>query len=227
MWVRGQGAAVAKAVWFHKFYNLPKIEVSWSGMTEAEKEDLAMWLKERAQWVADRKRIDAEEYEKRNAKFAPKNEAKMGMLERYRSRMACRADCGEQNPNLCCSKCKITRKPCLLFFVMLLTSYRLLQRILSIGRLEGAFIYLHDSDFPLSGFSITKHTVERKTPFPKNIYAYFELHDVPGVSEWCSKKKVVIQHTYERGCNTPILNLYTTIRQFSVLRMKSPLSISS
>lgn len=115
MWVRGQGAAVAKAVWFHKYYDLPKIEVSWSGITEAGKEDLAMWLKERAAQLAERKRIEAEEYDMRNAKFSPKNDDKMGMLEHYRSRMACRADCGEQNPKLCCSMCKITRTSLSLF----------------------------------------------------------------------------------------------------------------
>jgi len=108
-WVRAQGAAVAKGVWFHKYYDLPKIEVSWSGITEADKEDLAVWLKERADRLAERKRIEAEEYEMRNAKFTPRNDGKMGMLEYYRSRMACRADCGEQNPKLCCSVCKITR----------------------------------------------------------------------------------------------------------------------
>ena len=34
---------------------------------------------------------------------------KIGMLEYYRSRMACLADCGKQNSKLCCSMCKITR----------------------------------------------------------------------------------------------------------------------
>jgi hypothetical protein len=109
MWVRGQGAAVAKAVWFQKYYDLPKIEVSWSGITEPDEEDLSVWLKERADRLAERERIEAEEYEMRNLKFTPKDDGKMGMLEHYRSRRACRADCGEQNPKLCCSMCKNTR----------------------------------------------------------------------------------------------------------------------
>jgi len=118
VWVRAQGAAVAKAVWFHRYYNLPKIEVSWSGMTEAEKEDLAMWLKERAESLENTKRIETEDYEKRNAKFGPGYEgsSKMGMLEYYRRQIACRADCGEQKPKLCCSKCKFARKSCLFYF---------------------------------------------------------------------------------------------------------------
>ncbi len=55
--------------------------------------------------------------------------------------------------------------------------YRLLQRILSIGGLEGGPIYLHDFDCPLYGFSITKRIVERRSPFPKNTYAYFEVQN--------------------------------------------------
>jgi hypothetical protein len=153
LWVRGQGAAVAKAVWWHKYYNLPKIEISWSGMTQAEKADIAIWLKERAERLAERKKIEKEEYDKRNGKFTPRDGGKMGMLEYYRSLMACRADCGQQNPELCCSKCKSARKSYLFFFSSLVTdntSYRLLQCILSIGRLEGASIYLRVFGFSLS-----------------------------------------------------------------------------
>lgn len=41
-------------------------------------------------------------------------EEKMGMHTYYRSQLACRTDCGEQNPKLYCSKCKIARKSTLL-----------------------------------------------------------------------------------------------------------------
>lgn len=57
--------------------------------------------------------------------------------------------------------------------------YRLLQRILSIGGLEGG---PHFSSMILIvpytyGFSITKRIVERSAPFPKNTYAYFEVQN--------------------------------------------------
>jgi len=78
-------------------------------MTEVEKQDLATWLKERAEQLAERRRIGEEEYEERKAKYGEEYHRKMGMEAYYRSRMACRADCGEQNPKLYCSKCKIAR----------------------------------------------------------------------------------------------------------------------
>jgi hypothetical protein len=118
VWVRAQGAAVAKAVWWHKYYNLPKIEISWSGMTQAEKDDIVIWLKERAERLAERKKIEAEEYKERNAKFTPWDDGKMGMLEHYRLLMACRAECGEQHPKLCCSKCKFARMSYLCFLLL-------------------------------------------------------------------------------------------------------------
>ena len=111
VWVRGQGAAIAKAIWFQKYFDLD-IEVSWSGITDAEKEDLAVWLKERAEQLAERRRIGTQEYEERKAKYGKEHyriESKMGMQAHYRSRLACRADCGEQDPTLYCSKCKMAR----------------------------------------------------------------------------------------------------------------------
>jgi hypothetical protein len=111
-WVRAQGAAVAKAVWFHKHFDRD-IEVTRSGMTEDEKQDLAVWLKERADRLAEQKKIREEEYAARKAKNGDSHyrlEKKMGMQAYYKSRMACRADCGEQNPKFNCSKCKIARE---------------------------------------------------------------------------------------------------------------------
>jgi len=67
MWVRGQGAAVAKTIWFHDHFDW-NIEVSWSGMTEGKKQDLDMWLKERAERHAARRKIEGEEYDAREAK---------------------------------------------------------------------------------------------------------------------------------------------------------------
>jgi len=116
VWVRGQGEVIAKAIWFQRYFYFD-IKVSWSGMIEAEKEDLATWLKERVEKLAERRRIETQEYEARKAKYSKEHyliEEKMGMQAYYRSRLACRADCGEQNPKLYCSKFKIARKSTLL-----------------------------------------------------------------------------------------------------------------
>lgn len=120
IWVRGQGAAVAKAIWFHNHFNRD-IEVSWSGMTEDEKQDLDVWLKERAERRSERRKINTEEYEARAAKYGARHhqvEGKMGMQAHYKSRMACRTDCGEKDPKFTCSKCKIARKSLSPFFLI-------------------------------------------------------------------------------------------------------------
>jgi len=109
MWVRGQGASVAKAIWFqHRFDR--DIEVTWSGMTEDEKQDLAVWSKERAERCAEKTKIEKEEYAARKAKYGDSHCRALGMQAHYKSRMACRAECGEQNPKFNCSKCKIARE---------------------------------------------------------------------------------------------------------------------
>lgn len=121
VWVRAQGAEVTKAIWFHNHFDRD-IEVSWSGMTEDEKEDLDAWLKERAERRAERSKIKTEEYEARAAKYGFRHhrvEGKMGMQAHYKSRMACRADCGEQHPKFSCSKCKFARKSQSPFFLII------------------------------------------------------------------------------------------------------------
>jgi hypothetical protein len=111
MWVRGQGTAVAKAIWFHQHFNNP-LEVSWSGMSDSEKVDLAAWLEERAEQLRQKKNIAKNEYEERKALHGDeyfKVEEKMAMDKYYKSQLACRADCGEENPSFTCSKCKTAR----------------------------------------------------------------------------------------------------------------------
>jgi len=44
--VQEVGTRLAKGIWFHLISRQPNIKVSWSGITEAEEEDLAIWLKE-------------------------------------------------------------------------------------------------------------------------------------------------------------------------------------
>lgn len=111
IWVRGQGASVAKAIWFLHHFDRD-IEVSWSGMTEDEKQDLAVWSKERTERLAEQRKIEEKEYAAHKAKYGDKDSRvgkRMGMQAHYKSLMACRADCGEQRPKFNCSKCKIAR----------------------------------------------------------------------------------------------------------------------
>jgi len=145
VWVRGQGAEVAKAIWFHNHFDRD-IEVSWSGMTEGEKQELDVWLKERAERHATRRKIEGEEYDAREVQYGAKHhrvEEKMGMQAYYKSQMACRAECGEQHPKFNCSKCKIARESLLFRHCSQCNdvgSCRILQPGLSIGGLEGGFI---------------------------------------------------------------------------------------
>ncbi|KIM45723.1 hypothetical protein M413DRAFT_442345 [Hebeloma cylindrosporum] len=111
VWVRAQGAAIAKGIWFHKLFNRD-IEVSWSGMSEDDKVALTAWLKERSEGLAEQRKIGNEEYKARKAKYGDNHdiaEMKMAMQAYYKLRMACRAECGEQNPKSYCSKCKVAR----------------------------------------------------------------------------------------------------------------------
>jgi MYND finger len=111
IWVRGQGAAVAKGIWFHRHFD-KELEVSWSGMSDPEKEDLAAWLEKRAERLRKKNDIEEKEYEELKALHGNKHymvEEKLGMDRYYKSLLACRAGCGEENPRLTCSKCKTVR----------------------------------------------------------------------------------------------------------------------
>ncbi|KAG6810772.1 hypothetical protein H0H92_010400 [Tricholoma furcatifolium] len=104
-WIRAQGSAVAKAIWFQKHYNRPNFEISWSGMTPEEKEDLKAWMEERsARLNKERKELEA-----KHAHMDCEEEWKAVMRLYYKMRLWCRADCGEQHPKLTCSNCKFAR----------------------------------------------------------------------------------------------------------------------
>lgn len=100
VWVRAQGEAIPKAIWFLSHWDNP-FEVSWTGITEEEKTEFSDWLK-----------VRREEIKLKNTKLSdddPKEPE--DYMVRYRElRKACRADCGETNAKLRCSKCHVTRK---------------------------------------------------------------------------------------------------------------------
>ena len=81
-------------------------------MSDSEKEDLAAWLEERAERLRQERKISKNEYEERKVLYGDNHhmvEHKMAMDRYYKSRLACRAACGEENPKLTCSKCKKAR----------------------------------------------------------------------------------------------------------------------
>jgi len=82
-------------------------------MSESERKDLDEWLKERADRLVAKEEIENKEFddlEKQHGDNFYKVEEEMGMKKYYKSRMACRADCGEKNPTLVCPECKVTRE---------------------------------------------------------------------------------------------------------------------
>jgi hypothetical protein len=111
IWVQEVGTRIAKSVWFHQLFRQPNIKVSWSGITAAEEEDLAIWLKERAERLALRSRNESEYEQELEAWLGNwPEELSARMYPYHRLRVVCRADCGEKNPTLRCSKCKIARE---------------------------------------------------------------------------------------------------------------------
>lgn len=112
-WIRAQGAAIAKGIWWNDHWNAPNLEVTWSDMSDADKADLSEWLKERSARLEEKEAASKAEYDERRKREGNDHqniEMKEMMQKYYKTRMSCRADCGEEHPNLRCSQCKITRK---------------------------------------------------------------------------------------------------------------------
>ncbi|ESK87450.1 mynd domain [Moniliophthora roreri MCA 2997] len=111
-WIRAQGAAVTKGIWFNQHWDRENIDISWSGMSTSDKESLAAFMQERHVKLAQKRaQREAEEREEMNliGNSHPNIDTELSEL-RYRKRqMECRAKCGEKNPGLQCSKCKFAR----------------------------------------------------------------------------------------------------------------------
>jgi hypothetical protein len=147
-------------------------------MTEDEKQDLDVWLKERAEQHTARRKIEGGEYDAREMKYGAKHhrvEEKTGMRAYYKSRMACHAECCEQHPKFSCSKCKIPRESLVFSHCNPgneVGSCRILQPGLSIGGLEGEFMRILISN-PSQAYlvhSIIRLTVEQRTRSPKSAW---------------------------------------------------------
>ncbi|EEB90229.1 hypothetical protein MPER_11588, partial [Moniliophthora perniciosa FA553] len=111
-WIRAQGAAVTKGIWFNQHWDQEIIDISWSGMSTSDKESLAAFMQERRVKLAQ-KRAQQEAKEREEIALIgdshPNLDTELSNLRYHKSRMECRAKCGEENPELQCSKCKIAR----------------------------------------------------------------------------------------------------------------------
>lgn len=78
-------------------------------MSDSEKEDLAAWLEERDERLRQKKNIAVKEYEERKALYGDNHYMEEEKRAMDKSQLTCRADCGEENPNFTCSKCRKVR----------------------------------------------------------------------------------------------------------------------
>lgn len=97
-----QSAGISKAVWWWKYDASPEIDVTWSGITSSEKEDLAAWLQDRKARLAE----EAKNEEANSENSEPEEDT---WHKIRKDRLACRADCGEEKPELQCSSCGVAR----------------------------------------------------------------------------------------------------------------------
>uniref|UniRef100_A0A0W0FXQ0 Uncharacterized protein n=1 Tax=Moniliophthora roreri TaxID=221103 RepID=A0A0W0FXQ0_MONRR len=109
IWVRGQGAAVTKSIWYNKLYEAETIDISWSGMTASDKDKLASFMEGRRIRLAETRARASAMYEERKAQIDDQFDGDQIKQAYHRHQMSCRADCGEMNPKLQCSKCKFTQ----------------------------------------------------------------------------------------------------------------------
>ncbi|KAK7038768.1 hypothetical protein VNI00_010653 [Paramarasmius palmivorus] len=115
-WVRIQGGGVTKAIWYNKLWDVAPIDISWSGMSQSDKDELATFMQERQAKLAEKEAQErAKDKEEKtrirdHGSFAEHRLDVVLMMQRYhKKQMSCRADCGEENPKMRCAKCKFTR----------------------------------------------------------------------------------------------------------------------
>ncbi|KAK0238941.1 hypothetical protein EDD85DRAFT_828515 [Armillaria nabsnona] len=112
IWIRAQGEAVAKGIWYNRHWNGHSISVlRWSGMTEEQKESLDRWRSDFAEKSAERKKKQKAEDDKKLEAFAGTEmpDVECGMQRYWKRQLRCRADCGVEKGKFNCSRCKRTR----------------------------------------------------------------------------------------------------------------------
>ncbi len=113
VWVRAQGEAVAKGIWYNRHWNGHSISVlRWSGMTEEQKESLDRWRSDFAEKSAERRKKQKAEDDKELEAFAGTEmpDVECGMQRYWKRQLRCRADCGVEKGKFNCSRCKRTRE---------------------------------------------------------------------------------------------------------------------
>ncbi|KZP33789.1 hypothetical protein FIBSPDRAFT_846955 [Athelia psychrophila] len=101
-WVRGQGEAFAKHIWYFKRWSHEVATIDWTGMTEDDKIEARAWSEER------KKKAKAENDSNADDNNTNDNDTKREKYEQAaeKIRKECRGGCGAQNTEFRCSKCK-------------------------------------------------------------------------------------------------------------------------
>jgi hypothetical protein len=140
VWVRGQGEAIGKAVWYHsRWSSASKITIEWDGMTADEKEENRVWcdafIEESNKPSEKGKDTDVEGSDTMDMQdHITKMEEQLDA-----ERRKCRGGCGAENVNNVCSRCKeVCKSPPFIFLYLSPMSHsRLLWAGMPKGRLEG------------------------------------------------------------------------------------------
>jgi hypothetical protein len=121
VWVRGQGEAFAKGVWYHsRWENASMISIDWAGITVDEKEENRVWCEDfieksnRPRQKSDEPPVDWDD---------PKVEEHLqNALDKQRRE--CRGGCGVKDATKVCSRCKeICKSSPSFFFVLQRVAY--------------------------------------------------------------------------------------------------------
>jgi len=103
VWVRGQGEAIAKGIWYqHRWKEASTISIDWAGMTADEKEDNRVWC---AAFIEKSSKPVKEEESRMDLSDITKAEMQMQKLL-DKKRAECRGGCGVKDATKVCSQCK-------------------------------------------------------------------------------------------------------------------------
>jgi hypothetical protein len=103
VWVRGQGEACAKALWYHsRSESASMISIDWADMTADEKEENRVWCEafienSREAQTKDDSTVDSSDITKAGESI---------QKELNRIRRECRGGCGVKHATNVCSRCK-------------------------------------------------------------------------------------------------------------------------
>src|SRR5882762_9751106 len=117
VWVRGQGEAIGKAVWYHsRWSSASKITIEWDGMTADEKEENRVWCDA----FIEESNKPSEKGKDTDVEGSDTMEDHITKMEEQldAERRKCRGGCGAENVNNVCSRCKeVCKSPLFIFTI--------------------------------------------------------------------------------------------------------------